>query len=309
MTVEVLTATAAQVRRIIRLDEWHLIGLTILFWDHAITLDTEITLLWRRRKSLSAYGFYINRYFGFFSGIAVSALPFLTLSLEECMRYSLFRELALVATQIITSIIMVIRVYALYGRSRRVLWGFVGIALGVIGVSVYAFSQQHVSRPTIIGGCHFDMTDSTAYRLAASWEAIFLFDSLVFGLTLYNAYLSRRATVPSFNLHMLVVYDGALYFAIMALANLANIATYYVPTRVSPGSLSTFSSCISVTMISRMILHLHEHANAGIMSGTTSSSPAIPTDMILTEPDFNESCSTGRPGPARPDTRIVSSPF
>ncbi|KAJ7637352.1 hypothetical protein DFH06DRAFT_654912 [Mycena polygramma] len=286
MTVEVLAATAAQVRRIIRLDEWHLIGLTILFWDHAITLDTEIMLLWRRRKSLSAYGFYINRYFGFFSGIAVSALPFLTLSLEECMRYSLFRELALVATQIITSIIMVIRVYALYGRSRRVLWGFVGIALSVIGVSVYAFSQQH----SISFGC-------------------LLGSNLLVRFTRLRIDPLQCISQPTSDDSLVQSTYACGVRRIMALANLANIATYYLPTRVSPGSLSTFSSCISVTMISRMILHLHEHANAGIMSGTTSSSPAIPTDMSLTEPDFNESCSTGRPGPARPITGIVSSPF
>jgi hypothetical protein len=49
---------------------------------------------------------------------------------------------------------------------------------------------------------------------------------------------------------------------------------------------------ISTTMISRMILNLHEHANAGIMTTPViqhnvalRSIPDIP--MILTEPDFN----------------------
>lgn len=81
-----------------------------------------------------------------------------------------------------------------------------------------------------------------------------------------------------------------------------------------PGSLSTFASwcacdsfqysrhsgflmdvwrSVSVTMISRMILNLHEHANVGIMSSVRNqntsfalqSLPDIP--MILTEPDFD----------------------
>ncbi|KAJ6571465.1 hypothetical protein B0H19DRAFT_1130033 [Mycena capillaripes] len=303
----VAAATADQLRRIVRLNEWHLVGLTILFSDHLFTLDTEINLLWRRRKSLSAYWFYINRYFGVFSGIAVSALPFLTLSLEMCIRYSLFRELVLVVAQTINSIIMVIRVYALYGRSRRILWGLFLIGLVVVAVTIYSFSQQHASRPTVVGGCHFDLTESTSHHFAASWIAIVAFDALIFGLTLYNAYINRRRTIPSTSLHMIVLRDGSVYFAIMATANLANILTYYLPALVSPGSLSTFANSISVTMISRMILNLHQHANVGIMSeptGVTAQANDLDLgDLSLTEPDFDSELYSGT---SRPDVQVVS---
>ncbi|KAJ7881210.1 hypothetical protein B0H13DRAFT_2345197 [Mycena leptocephala] len=111
----------------ILLNYGHLIGLSILYWDHLISLNAEINFLWRHNKSLSAYWFYINRYFGFFSGIAVSGLPFLTLSLEACIHYTFFREVVLVVAQVITGVIMIIRVYALYGRNRRILWFLFGI--------------------------------------------------------------------------------------------------------------------------------------------------------------------------------------
>ncbi|KAJ7866041.1 hypothetical protein B0H14DRAFT_2733439 [Mycena olivaceomarginata] len=256
--------TAAQ--RIRLLDYGHLIGLTLLYFDHLITLDIEIDLLWRRRKSFSAYWFFINRYFGFFSGIAVAALPFSTLSTKACMRYSVFREIVLLVTQTIAGIIMIIRVYALYGRNRRILWFMFGIGMCVVVVTVYSVTQQHASRPMVLGGCHFELTEKTAYHLAGSWEGLFLFDTVVFGLTVYNAYRTGRKMIPSLNLHALVVRDGAVYFGIMALANLANIASYYFSGPILPGSLATFASCISVTMISRLILNLHEYVDIGILT-------------------------------------------
>ncbi|KAG5734400.1 hypothetical protein E4T56_gene7159 [Termitomyces sp. T112] len=63
--------------------------------------------------------------------------------------------------------------------------------------------------------------------------------------------------------------DGAIYFAVMAFANLANILTFYLCGPFMRGGLSTFASGISVTMISRLMLNLHENANAGIYSTMT----------------------------------------
>ncbi|KAJ7673895.1 hypothetical protein DFH06DRAFT_1081727 [Mycena polygramma] len=258
---------------LILLNYLHLVGITFLYWDHLITMDKEVNLLWRRGKSLSAYCFFVNRYFAFISGIPVAAIPFLSLSTETCLRFSLFREVAIVATQVITGLVMILRVYALFGRSARVLWFMLMAAAIVVGVSVWSVSGQQASRSMIVGGCHFGLTVSTSNRLAGSWEALFGFDSIIFALTIYYPYYANRWRIRRTTLHTLVVRDGAMYFGIMALANLANISTYYLVAYwpFLPGALATFANCISVTMISRLILNLHEHANAGIMTEPTES--------------------------------------
>ncbi|KAJ6526722.1 hypothetical protein B0H19DRAFT_1196860 [Mycena capillaripes] len=260
-------------RELILLNYLHLVGCVLLYWDHAITLDKEVNLLWRRGKSLSSYCFFVNRYFAFVSGIPVSAIPFLSPSTEMCLQFSLFREVAIVLTQIITGVVMIIRVYALFSRSAGVLWFMIGTAACVIGVSVWSVSGQQASRSMIVGGCHFGLTYTTSYRLAGSWEALFAFDSIIFGLTIYYAAYANRWRIHRTTLHTLVVRDGAMYFGIMALANLANISTYYLVEYwpFLPGALATFANCMSVTMISRLILNLHEHAKAGIFTEPTDS--------------------------------------
>lgn len=37
-------------------------GLTLLLYDHLMTLPDEINLIWRSRPSFSKYGFLVNRY-------------------------------------------------------------------------------------------------------------------------------------------------------------------------------------------------------------------------------------------------------
>jgi len=57
-----------------------------------------------------------------------------------------------------------------------------------------------------------------------------------------------------------------MYFAAMAFANLANIITYYLAGPLIRGSLSTFANCVSLSMMSRLMLNLHAKANTGILS-------------------------------------------
>ncbi|KAJ7773942.1 hypothetical protein B0H16DRAFT_1880441 [Mycena metata] len=234
-----------------------LVGVAILYWDHAITLDAEIHFFWRSRRSTSGYWFYVNRYVGFFAGIPVAVLPFLPLSTENCARYTILRQVSLVVMQSIASIIMVVRVYALFGRSRRVLFFLVALGLGVVVVGSVRPISQGIAGDTKIQSSipsldkrlivettsevailNYLRIQHTSYAgIAAGWEALFLLDSIIFGMTIYKAYITRQRSVSSdlrlntwLSLHQVITRDGALYFGMVALANLANILTYYAST-------------------------------------------------------------------------------
>ncbi|KAJ7624884.1 hypothetical protein FB45DRAFT_1061034 [Roridomyces roridus] len=252
---------------------WHLAGTTLLYWDHLLTLDREIALLWKRTRSMRSYWFFINRYFAFATGFAIAPLPFLTrLSTKTCENYSLFRELALVCSQTITCLVMLIRVYALFGRDNRILCCMIAIAACGTGLTIWSLTGQHGARSSV-GGCHFGLISSTAHHLAAPWEALFAFDTFLFCLLIYNAYTGRRWMDSGAKLHIVIIRDGAVYFGVMALTNLANILTYYATSGgwVSPGSLTTLANFLSVTMTSRLILNLHKEAEVGIMTAPTGA--------------------------------------
>ncbi|KAJ7791766.1 hypothetical protein B0H14DRAFT_2934376 [Mycena olivaceomarginata] len=63
-----------------------------------------------------------------------------------------------------------------------------------------------------------------------------------------------------------MVRDGALYFAVFALVDLANILMYYLGDPWIASSLSWFTSTLSATMTSRLMLHLHQVADLGVLT-------------------------------------------
>ncbi|KAJ7053653.1 hypothetical protein C8F01DRAFT_1260284 [Mycena amicta] len=261
--------TISLVQQILWQDASHLIGPALLYWDHIITLDVEVQYIWKRRKSMSTYWFFINRYVALAGNIPVMILPYWVVSRKA---YVLRR----VPVLVVVSVIMILRVYALYYRDIRVVLGLSLLGAGVMTVCVWAMLGQNTA-PALYGGCHIAISTATARHLAGAWEALFAFDSSVFALTVFSAYWTRRGMSEGTGrpasmhmpIHRLLIRDGALYFGAMALANLSNIGTFYLGGPLFRGALSTFASCISVTMVSRLMLNLHEQAGNGIFSETS----------------------------------------
>ncbi|KAF8440791.1 hypothetical protein L210DRAFT_3538321 [Boletus edulis BED1] len=53
-------------------------GFTVLVWDHLITFDDEVDLVWKRDKGLLSYLFLVNRYLtplGFIVNLVAFTLP------------------------------------------------------------------------------------------------------------------------------------------------------------------------------------------------------------------------------------------
>ena len=80
-----------------------------------------------------------------------------------------------------------------------------------------------------------------------AWIAQAVFDMIIFGLTVYRTLQTRRfrdgrgLLLSGSGLVDLVWRDGAMYFVVMAMSNVANIVTFYLLTDGLRGVLSTFA--------------------------------------------------------------------
>ncbi|KAG1848963.1 hypothetical protein DFJ58DRAFT_795635 [Suillus subalutaceus] len=82
-----------------------------------------------------------------------------------------------------------------------------------------------------------------------------------------------------------------MFFGVMTLSNILNILTYYIGSVGLRGSLSTFTCCLSVTLISRLMLNLHQTIDTGIFSTPTQDdSPSLP--IITTRVDVESTISS-----------------
>ncbi|KAJ3928861.1 MAG: hypothetical protein NXY57DRAFT_901213, partial [Lentinula lateritia] len=221
----------------------------------------------------------------------------------SCRPFHLFRELLLVLTQVIVCILLTIRIYALYHCSRRMLiymlvTGFTLGGLSIVSL-IYMLTTKYISN-VAIQPYSPRLIDPLLIEVAAAWEALFLYDSMLFVMTLHKAYKTRyelrqeRLRIP---LVVIILRDGS----VMALANLINISTFYVRDQNSlslqsfltgycipflRGALCTFASSMSVTIMSRLMLNLHQISETGLYTshittcqlGTYSAFVASPPD-------------------------------
>ncbi|KAG2030803.1 hypothetical protein BDR03DRAFT_973983 [Suillus americanus] len=74
----------------------------------------------------------------------------------------------------------------------------------------------------------------------------------------------------------------------MTLVNLPNILTYFCGPDSTRGGLGAFTSCISVTLISRLMLNLHESIDTGIFSTAAGTS----LDVFTTRVDVQSTVSS-----------------
>lgn len=252
-----------------------LAGNSILIYDHMATLSEEIAFIWRRPKALSGMLFLLNRYFALLANISDLVVTYMPLSDESCMRYTLFRQLSLIFQAAVVCLIMTIRTYALYGGSKRLLVCLsiimIALAIAVSVGSLGHYSSNAVLLPGV--GCYETFTAATAARLGLAWLAEMIFELLIFILIVYRICktkgLLRLSLVTRGNIIDIIFHDGAMYFGAMVLVNTPNIMTYYSGSVAIRGSLSTLTSCLSVTLMSRLMLNLHKSINAGILSITT----------------------------------------
>ncbi|KII90419.1 hypothetical protein PLICRDRAFT_38957 [Plicaturopsis crispa FD-325 SS-3] len=131
---------------------------------------------------------------------------------------------------------------------------------------------------------------------------VFAFDFLVLALTVWKTYgtaKEMRSISGRLSLVTLMFRDGSLYFFIMALAHLANLTPFDYAIlmdensggpRQDPfvsrgeaylsGSFSVFANCLSVTLISRLMLNLHDAAHAGVLLTGADASASIISGII-----------------------------
>ncbi|KAI3614910.1 hypothetical protein WG66_016941 [Moniliophthora roreri] len=284
-----MSSTIQSLANFFQCDAFHLAAITILYWDHLLTLKTEVKCLWKRPSNLSSYLFFLNRYFNAVAVAIAMTSNFRPDSSWSCIQLSRFREAVLIVAQLIVVVILTLRIYALYACSRRLLYFMLSVIAVLLAIVVVVNSEHHqAGAPASLIYQH--LPSKVNAGKAVAWEMLLVYDVLLFGLALHNAFKTRRdlkllrMLKNRVSLKVILLRDGAMYFGVMMLTNLVNILTYYVDRRglckgqgavvlklthllnqgCMRGGLAAFASSLSVTLTSRLMLNLHEVMDTGI---------------------------------------------
>ncbi|KLO06200.1 hypothetical protein SCHPADRAFT_946293 [Schizopora paradoxa] len=264
-------------------------SITILYYDHLITFPAEFRKIWKRRLSFLNILFITNRYATFFGYIPI--IYFVFHSPNNAADQLALKKFERVLMALIT-IIVTLRCYAIYNQSRWVLIPVSILGLAVLASFVWA-TTNFVGISLDFGGLYTTCVPSfepgprqnDPYKVA--WLLSIVFDSVVFGLTLYRTVQLRkvhqfRGTYGSIT--NLIIRDGSIYFIVMGLSYIIHIILFFHVENsffgYSTGNNAFFTHTISVTMMSRLILNLNSYGDRHARQPTS----AQPTGVIGFQP-------------------------
>ncbi|KAF8187603.1 hypothetical protein K438DRAFT_1834551 [Mycena galopus ATCC 62051] len=245
-------------------DYVQLVGPTILFFDHLLTMADEINFVWRKPKRLSFFIFIALRYVSLFCNIGMLVLRFVPVPLESCHISSLASIALLILQCAIVGNILGLRVYAMYNSSKIVLLFLITNGLATTFLATWSITSETWVLATQVSGCNYPVSKTSAIRMAGAWEAQFFCDLTVFVFTVIRSY-NQPFKIPG-SILSYMVRDGAFYFGVLALVNLGNILMYYLGDPWIASSFSWFTSTLAAAIVSRLMLHLHQVADLGVLT-------------------------------------------
>ncbi|KAL1718358.1 hypothetical protein EV715DRAFT_291412 [Schizophyllum commune] len=247
----------------------HIIAASILIHDHIDTLPSEIEYFWRRPKHRASYVFFLFRYLSLMLDVTLVPLALWDAPYEvrECVHGWLFEYLAMTIIVIVVSVLMSLRVYAIFGRDRRILWGLVVYVAAGLGYSLWiAYSSVIVANEagahwiSEIPPCPLPVPQIITRRIAVLWIIVMGYDLIVFSLTMCKTIGALRK--PCMPLTHLLLRDGALYFGTASIFNFANVLFFFKLGPYFATAVVNIGVSVSAALASRMMLHLHEETYA-----------------------------------------------
>ncbi|KAL5639292.1 hypothetical protein ACGC1H_006711 [Rhizoctonia solani] len=240
------------------------LGYVLLLYDHLLTLQDEIRLIWPGPWSLVKTLFLINRY---------SVPIFLTINSWEmsgftgpdsttvCRRWVPIEGYAEVTSLGISNLLLLLRVHALYGRSRRVLV-FLAILYILTYISIITTATMallhmipQLTYSPLAGICS---VPEKPVALQAVWAAPLGFEILIFAMTLYKCLEHAKTQQLQVPLLRTLYRDGFLYFLVGRFMRILNLALWIV----APVSLIYlglyFIWALITLLISRLLLNLRD---------------------------------------------------
>ncbi|KAJ6476920.1 hypothetical protein C8R45DRAFT_1008249 [Mycena sanguinolenta] len=266
-----------------------LIPFTILVYEYISTFQLEVTRYWGTRLTWGTVFFYLNRYSALVGTIPILAELLLTTidprKAGMCDGFQNYHEYFALLSQILVAVMLIMRTYALYERSKYILALTISVTLAAIVFAIVMLSTRNARDmldPRLQAlGCPSPTTHDVNLRSAAAWGGMLVFDVMIFLLTIYKA---LRCETRSGSLLSVMFRDGSMYFGIMIVTNGANIATYTLGGPLISGSGTTVVNALSSVMLTRLMLNLRDpkvlrRTHRTTRLTTIDDSPAITTLM------------------------------
>lgn len=253
---------------------------TLWAYDYVITLDEELSFLTRSTWRIVKYLYLVCRYVPFFYLTVVSSRSLASHpSLSMCQ--TLYSVNSYVGILIIVSAesIFFVRTYAIWDRSKRILWAFVATVIflltPIVGILVKYDSSTTVTEwiATGVPGC--SKTGETSAVLYV-YVLMVIAELEILCLTLYRA-IAKYRRERRVNVLRVLVQHNVFYF----MSGVGSSVVLIIAIVMFPPSYSDVVSSMQITVHAALVTRMHRtlwkynenYAHRDEFSLTTFSAP------------------------------------
>ncbi|KAJ7681975.1 hypothetical protein DFH06DRAFT_971612 [Mycena polygramma] len=259
-----------------------LAALTWILHDYIVTLEDEVRTL-PQRRSFSKFMFFWIRYYSIalllFDAVQIHvfALPGVP-SNNLCVAMDTVIRVVGAISLWSVEIVMQLRIYALYDRSKRIAALNLALFICSIGAFIAILVFNHSKRASVIAGdIHLPLPGCPAVHSGlewAQWVPATIFELILFALALFKTCdstlrsLRKDAKLP---LHTLLLRDSVLYFfGIACVLIFNNVRTTL--THIPWFSYGPFHAAVGI-MTTRMLINLRKATSPHTSHGFDSFDP------------------------------------
>jgi len=268
-TAQLLSSVIAGLQDIQTIRYTRLGSTAIVIFDHLITLDQEVHLIWKKRLSFITVLFFLNRYYTLATAI-LATYAFFASNLTDsfCLRFFQWQGWTGLIGCMLAEAILQVRIYALYSMSKSVLLLMVAAFLTSCATSAWimgtALSEITAHSVQIPGGEFCDLP-IIPDRIYTFWIPKLTFESVLCTLALIRGFQSFKAHGSLFDrschLFHILVRDSVLYFFVIAGIYLTCMIFWIKEQNALFQAPVGFSLVMSCSLASRMILNIREEAD------------------------------------------------
>jgi len=232
----------------------------LLTYEYFLQLGNEVEYFWQKRWSFGKCLFLWSRYYSLVYNIT-NAVFFMqpAPSLDLCTKFFHAQNTSTAVQMVTTHVILELRLYAMYGRSKRIL------ALLVFLISAEATAMGvlfGINMPGLIGTnnpyegvliCADADPLNGSHWIMYYWVAVLCIESSLLSLALYQAWKYRNKTQGG-SLMRALTRDSVFYFIMIFWIYLANLVLW-AKNRITLDELGTsYSLVISVILANRLMI-------------------------------------------------------
>ncbi|KAF8066714.1 hypothetical protein FPV67DRAFT_1417573 [Lyophyllum atratum] len=245
------------------------VGLTWILHDYLITLEDEIRYIWPQKRSFGKFMFLWIRYYSLallifdVTQIHLFSRPGITSDTVCVAMDSIIRIVGAISLWSI-EIIMQLRVYALYGCSRRVAF-FNGILfLGSVGAFFWVLIHNAQRRRAVIADAiHLPLPGCPSIHSGVEWlqwVPATVFEGILFGFALSKTIKTAASRVirgKKISLYSVLLRDNLFYFFAITLLLIFNNLMVVGITKIPWFSYSPFHAAMGI-LTTRLLLNLRK---------------------------------------------------